>query len=146
MHDITEYCADRLPELLRLLQGSDLLELVIQDGDRRVRIVRSPGSVPGDAIGLAEAPEGGAFAAEPGFAEIRSPVVGTFYRAGKLGMAPLVSEGSEVEEDTVVGIVESLQQLTDIEAGHIGMVTRVLATDGQPVEYGQVLFEVTPRG
>lgn len=146
MHDITEYCADRLPELLRLMQGSDLLELVIQDGDRQVRIVRALGAVRDGAIGLAEVQEDGGFAAQPGFAEIRSPVVGTFYQAGKPGMAPLVSEGSEVEENTVVGIVESLQQLTDIEAGHVGTVTRVLATDGQPVEYGQVLFEVTPRG
>jgi biotin carboxyl carrier protein len=51
-----------------------------------------------------------------------------------------------VDEHTVVGIIEALQVLTEVEAGYRGTVEAVLATDGQAVEYGQALFEVLPRG
>jgi acetyl-CoA carboxylase biotin carboxyl carrier protein len=61
-------------------------------------------------------------------------------------MAPLVTEGSMVEESTVIGIIEALQVLTDVEADCSGVVTAVLATDGQPVEYNQPLLEVRPSG
>jgi acetyl-CoA carboxylase biotin carboxyl carrier protein len=73
-------------------------------------------------------------------------LVGTFYRAGKPGVPPLVTEGSQVEDDTVVGIIEALHELTDVEAGCRGIVSKVFATDGQPVEYGQPLFEVSQLG
>ena len=85
--------------------------------------------------------------ASPQVLEITCPLVGTFYRAPKPGMPPLVTEDSPVEPDTVVGIVEALrEQLTEIQAECTGRVVRVLATDGQPVEYGQVLFEVSTDG
>jgi acetyl-CoA carboxylase biotin carboxyl carrier protein len=77
---------------------------------------------------------------------VRASIVGTFYRAGKPGMAPLVSEGLHVQDSTVIGIIEALQVLTDVEAGNSGTVTSVLATDGQPVEYNQPLLEIQLDG
>jgi len=66
--------------------------------------------------------------------------------SGRLGGSSLVGEGSHVEPDNVVGIIEALQVLTDVRSGVSGTVTRVLETDGHPVEYGQPLFEVTLDG
>lgn len=143
--DAAEYIGETLPRLLQVLQESDVRELELHEGDVRVRLHRLPGpEVESLAEVIAEAEA--LPPPEPPTMEIRSPLVGTFYRAAKPGMPPLVAEGSDVEQDTVVGIVEALSVLTDVEAGCEGTVTKVLATDGQPVEYGQALFEVSLSG
>lgn len=134
------YLSEHLPALLQLLQGSDVRELELQEGDVQVRLHRarmSGSEMIEEALPELEEMPG------PVTSEIWAPIVGTFYRAGQPGMPPLVSEGSRVEPATVVGIIETLHELTNVEAGSRGTVTRVLATDGQPVEYGQALFEVT---
>lgn len=145
MSDLSKYFEDRLPDLLRVVQASDLRELDVRDGEWHVRLTRSGRSTPMTEPGFADAPIVEA-SGEADVDRILSPLVGTFYRAPQPGMPPLVSEGTEVESTTVVGIIEALHLLTDIEAGRSGVVTRVLATDGEPVEYGQTLFEVEPRG
>ena len=141
--DGADYIAETLPRLLDVLQESDVRELELREGDVRVRLHRVEGR---EAEALAEAlgESEPLPLAEPQMVEVTSPLVGTFYRAGKPGAPPLVEEGSRVQQDTVVGIIEALQVLTEVEAGCDGTVTKVLATDGQPVEYGQSLFEVTP--
>jgi acetyl-CoA carboxylase biotin carboxyl carrier protein len=75
-----------------------------------------------------------------------APIVGTFYRADPPDGEPLVAEGSRVEDDTVVAIIDALQVPTPVEAGCAGVVTRVMASDGEAVEYGQPLFEVALDG
>lgn len=139
------YLEDAVPRFLRLLQGTDVRELELTEGDTRLRLHRS------EVSGIELPPDAGpelepAVPAEPPTVLVRSTLVGTFYRAGKPGMAPLVSEGSHVEESTHIGIIEALQVLTDVEAGCVGVVTAVLATDGQPVEYNQPLLEVLLDG
>jgi acetyl-CoA carboxylase biotin carboxyl carrier protein len=139
------YLTDSLPKLLRIVQESDLRELELEEGDVRLKLHRSPlerADLPTEAGVPAELPE----PMEPPTAVVRASIVGTFYRAGKPGMAPLVTEGSTVEESTVIGIIEALQVLTDVEADCSGVVTAVLATDGQPVEYNQPLIEVRSNG
>lgn len=139
------YLAHALPRLLHILQGSDVREIELEEGDIRVRVHRAP-------LEFADSPhETLPFAAaldlpEPSTVVVRSSIVGTFYRAGQPGMAPLVSEGSRVQETTVIGIIEALHVLTDVEANCDGVVVAVLATDGQPVEYNQPLLEVRPHG
>ncbi|MGH2448923.1 MAG: acetyl-CoA carboxylase biotin carboxyl carrier protein [Chloroflexota bacterium] len=135
MRDVTRDLAG----ILEVLHTSDVRELVWQEGDVQVRLHRSH-AVPARMahVPTAEAP------AEPEPSDITSALVGTFYRAGKAGDPPLVSEGSQVKPDTVVGIIEALQVLTDVQAGCEGVIASALATDGQPVEYGQVLFQVIP--
>jgi acetyl-CoA carboxylase biotin carboxyl carrier protein len=139
------YLKDSLPKLLRIVQESDLRVHELEDGDVRLKLHRSPperASLPLEERVPAELPE----STDSPMAIVRASIVGTFYRAGKPGMAPLVTEGSMVEESTVIGIIEALQVLTDVEADCSGVVTAVLATDGQPVEYNQPLLEVRPSG
>lgn len=141
MDDLGDYLVDSLPELLQLLQGSDVREIDMREGHMHVRLhrVMTDGAEPdGEAVDVeVELPTG------PNVTQVTAPLVGTFYRAEKLETSPFVSEGSHVREDTVVGIIEALQVLTPVEAGCVGVVTGVLATDGQPVQYGQPLLEVT---
>ncbi len=145
MDDFAEFVAVGLPALLRSVQGSDICELDVQDDGFRVRlrrgnhIVDSPLPVRGEETEIAPI-------MSPATADIVASVVGTFYRAGHASVAPLVAEGSRVEDDTVVGIIEALQVLTEVEAGCTGLITTVLATDGQPVDYGQPLFTVMLGG
>jgi acetyl-CoA carboxylase biotin carboxyl carrier protein len=141
---VTHYLAHELPRLLDVLRGTDVRDLELTEGEVYIRLHRS-GSTTGAKSHMREVSDIDAQSA-PGSAEITASLVGTFYRAGQPGMAPLVEEGSFVEDDTVVGIIEALQVLTDVEAGCRGIVSLVMATDGQPVEYGQPLFKVTLSG
>ncbi len=137
---------DLLPHLLDLLRGSDVRELDVSDGDLQMRLHRSSANGEDELLVLESGePEEGSVS-EPPVVTINSSLVGTFYRAEQPGSAPLVADGSSVQTDTIVGIIEALTVLTEVEAGFDGTIIRVLATDGQPVEYGQPLFEVAPRG
>ncbi len=134
----------RLPGLLDVLQSSDVRELQVRDGGIELRLHRA--EIAAGEERQTEAGEilGGEMSSSlPSTVTITSTLVGTFYRADHPGSAPLVSEGSTVQEDTLVGIIEAMTVLTDVEAGCSGIVTRVFVTDGQPVEYGQPLFEVS---
>lgn len=84
--------------------------------------------------------------ADPNAHEVQSPLLGTFYRSPKPGAAPFVDVGSQVEEDTVVAIVEVMKLLNTVRAGVRGTVTEVLASDGALVEYEQPLFRVSKAG
>jgi len=143
--DFAEFVAVGLPALLHVVQGSDICELDVQDDNFRVRLRRGNPIVDSLRPVTGEEPEITQIMA-PSTVDIVASVVGTFYRAGRASVAPLVAEGSRVEDDTVVGIIEALQVLTEVEAGCTGLITAALATDGQPVEYGQPLFTVMLGG
>src|SRR5579884_4202064 len=127
MDDATEYIRRALPELLQVLQNSDVRELHIADSGTQVRIHRASlsGGQELEVTDVAAEPE----TLLPGAEQITAPLVGTFYRASQPGAPPLVEEGSTV---------------TEVEAGRSGVVSKVLATDGHAVQYGQPLFEVVP--
>ncbi len=76
---------------------------------------------------------------------IKSPMVGTFYRAPEPGARPFVDIGQPVETDTTVCIIEVMKLMNSIPAGTQGVVTHLLVEDGDPVEYGQVLMVIEPR-
>jgi biotin carboxyl carrier protein len=140
---VAAYLTNDLPAILEALAGTDVAELVLWEGGLQLRLHRAvTGGGPSTAekVGLVEA----TVPAEPELSQIVSPLVGTFYRASKPGMPPLVAEGARVAEDTVVGIIEALHVLTEVASGCLGIVRTVHATDGMPVEYGQLLFEVAP--
>ncbi|SIR71498.1 acetyl-CoA carboxylase biotin carboxyl carrier protein [Micromonospora avicenniae] len=83
--------------------------------------------------------------AEPaGRTVVRSPIVGTFYRAPEPGAAPFVSVGDLVRPGQVVGIVEAMKLMNEVTADRGGRVTAVLTDDGQPVEYDQPLVALEP--
>jgi acetyl-CoA carboxylase biotin carboxyl carrier protein len=75
---------------------------------------------------------------------VRSPIVGTFYRAQAPGEPPFVAIGSTVEPDTVIGIVEAMKLMNRIVAGHTGVVRSVLVPDSGPVEFDQPLIVLDP--
>jgi acetyl-CoA carboxylase biotin carboxyl carrier protein len=76
--------------------------------------------------------------------EIKSPMIGTFYRAPSPESAPYVDIGTEVGPETVVCIIEAMKVMNEIKAEVRGVVTQILAENAKPVEFGQVLFKVRP--
>jgi acetyl-CoA carboxylase biotin carboxyl carrier protein len=74
--------------------------------------------------------------------DVSAPLLGTFYRAPKPGAPPFVEIGSEVEADTVIGIIEVMKLMNAVRAGVRGTVTAVLAQDAALVEYGETLLRV----
>lgn len=75
---------------------------------------------------------------------VKSPMVGTFYRASEPGAKPFVEVGTAVGPGTTVGIVEVMKLMNSIPAGDHGVVTHILVGDGEPVQYGQVLIVIEP--
>jgi acetyl-CoA carboxylase biotin carboxyl carrier protein len=78
--------------------------------------------------------------------EIRSPMVGTFYKAPEPGAEPYIKVGNRVSPGQTVCIIEAMKIMNEIEAEIAGAVREILVEDGQPVEFGQVLFRVDPNG
>jgi acetyl-CoA carboxylase biotin carboxyl carrier protein len=76
--------------------------------------------------------------------EIKSPMIGTFYRAPSPESAPYVDVGTEVGPETVVCIIEAMKVMNEIKAEVRGVITQVIVENAKPVEFGQVLFKVRP--
>lgn len=95
------------------------------------------GSGNAGAIEIASAPTG-----TPALREIVSPMVGTFYRAGSPDAPAFVDVGKEVTEETVVCIIEAMKVMNEIKAETKGVIAEVVAENGKPVQFGQVLYRV----
>ena len=157
--------------LIRMMERGEVSELEIDDEQAglRIRLRRgalgeapshSPvvGLVQGSPVGpLSVSPgsEGGAAAAETGgggpmesdrdgLVEIESPMVGTFYRAATPEAEPFVDTRSQVDEETVVCIIEAMKVMNEIKAETRGEIVEILVDNGEPVEFGQPLFLVKP--
>ncbi|MBI1966615.1 MAG: acetyl-CoA carboxylase biotin carboxyl carrier protein [Gemmatimonadetes bacterium] len=87
-----------------------------------------------------------AVAPAPALVEIKSPMVGTFYKSPEPGAEPYVRVGSRVSSGQVVCIIEAMKIMNEIESEVSGVVKEVLADNTQPVEFGQPLFRVDPHG
>ena len=141
----------KVKTLIDLVQQSDISELEIQEGEERVRISRRPvGGVLSPVVqqyampvsgGAAAAPEV-VVPAEPQGYVLKSPMVGTFYRASTPSDKPFVEVGQTVKSADSVCIIEAMKLLNEIEAGHDGVIKEVLVENGQPVEYGQPLMVI----
>ena len=81
-----------------------------------------------------------------GLKEIKSPMVGTFYKSPEPGADPYVKTGTRVSPGQTVCIIEAMKIMNEIEAEIAGVVREILVDDAQPVEFGQVLFRVDPNG
>ncbi len=152
-------------KLVKLLSESDVDEIEIEEEGKKIRIAKHPQrtSTPaGPVIWATEAPHQGgaspsvsapvsvsplvqaaapaASISSPNLAEIRSPIVGTFYRAPAPDAAPFVQVGSDIQPGTVLCIVEAMKLMNEIESDVAGRVAKVMVENGQPVEYDQVLF------
>jgi acetyl-CoA carboxylase biotin carboxyl carrier protein len=80
------------------------------------------------------------------YIEIKSPMVGTFYRSSSPDKPPFIKVGDSVDEGSVVCIVEAMKLFNEIESEVKGTIVKVMVEDAQPVEYDQVLFLVDPKG
>lgn len=144
----------KLKTLIDLVSESNVSELEITEAEGKVRIVKSEGAViqqyvaaPLQAAPLAAAPVAAAPVAAPVAAAaeghvVKSPMVGTFYRASSPGAKAFVDVGSQVKEGDTICIVEAMKILNEIEADKSGTIVRVLGENGQAVEYGQPLFVI----
>jgi acetyl-CoA carboxylase biotin carboxyl carrier protein len=147
----------KLKTLIELVETSGIAELEIQEGEERVRITRAlqtathpfhyPPAAPTSAASVAAAPGASPAAApvaepEPAGHIVKSPMVGTFYRAASPGAAPFVNVGDTVSEGDTLCIVEAMKLMNEIESDAAGVVKAILVENGQPVEFGQPLFVI----
>jgi len=84
-------------------------------------------------------------APKPKLLEVKSPMVGTFYRSPEPGIPPYVVEGTRVEKGQILCIIEAMKIMNEIESEFDGVVKEILAQSAHPVEYGQVLFRIDPN-
>jgi acetyl-CoA carboxylase biotin carboxyl carrier protein len=112
------------------------------------RTSSGPASAPAPALPAAEPEprEAPRAAPAPALKEIKSPMVGTWYKAPEPGAAPYVKVGSRVTSGQTVCIIEAMKIMNEIEAEITGVIREVCVEDAQPVEFGQVLFRVDPNG
>ena len=147
----------KLKTLIDLVSESGVAELEITEGEDHVRIVNRTGvavqaapapapqmviaAAPATAPALpATAPAAAPEAPQPAASQtIASPMVGTFYRAPSPGAAPFVEVGDTVKKGQVIGIIEAMKLLNEVEADKDGVVQAFAVENGQPVEYGQPL-------
>jgi acetyl-CoA carboxylase biotin carboxyl carrier protein len=162
-----------LKELIEFLIEKDIAEFELERGDVKVKIKRAGehtvvhshgeprfyavppaptpvvdlGAVPvAGTTGAAAAPVAPAAPApEEGLHTVKSPIVGTFYEAPSPGAPPFVKAGDTVEVGQVLCIVEAMKLLNEIESDVAGEIVKKLASNGQPIEYGQELFVIRPK-
>ena len=146
----------KLKKLIDLVEGSGIAELEITEGEEKVRISRNnsanapvTASVTPVAAPGAMAPATGTAPAdgEPGARQVdghvlKSPMVGTYYRAPTPGAKPFVEVGQTVNEGDTVCIIEAMKLLNEIEADRSGVIKAILVENGQPVEYGHALMVI----
>ncbi|MFZ2295551.1 MAG: acetyl-CoA carboxylase biotin carboxyl carrier protein [Polaromonas sp.] len=140
----------KLKTLIDLVSESNVSELEITEAEGKVRIVKSSGvpmmMMQQPAVTMTAAPAAVApaapevVAAPPAGHAVKSPMVGTFYRASSPGSSPFVEIGSVVKEGETICIIEAMKILNEIEADKAGTITKILSENGQAVEYGQALF------
>jgi acetyl-CoA carboxylase biotin carboxyl carrier protein len=148
----------KLKTLIDLVSESNVSELEITEAEGKVRIVKSMpvGAVSPVTYTMAPAPTAAAAAmptvdvapvaaaapSEPAGHIVKSPMVGTFYRASSPGAKPFIEIGDSIKEGETICIVEAMKILNEIEADKSGTVTQILVENGQAVEYGQPLYVI----
>jgi acetyl-CoA carboxylase biotin carboxyl carrier protein len=137
-------------ELLRLITQTDITELSLERGDAKIHVKRTPYAVAAPVVvtsGVAAAPVAASIAETPAAPigqPINSPMVGTFYASPSPKDPPYVKVGDEVHPGDVVGIVEAMKMMNEIESEIHGRVAAIHVENNQPVEYGQVLISIVP--
>jgi acetyl-CoA carboxylase biotin carboxyl carrier protein len=147
----------KLKTLIDLVESSGIAELEIQDNEERVRITRAVGAGTHGAAGSASASthtvaiqapaappatEPTPVADEPQGHLVKSPMVGTFYRAASPGAKAFVEIGDTVQEGDTLCIIEAMKLMNEIDSDKAGVVKEILVENGQPVEFGQPLVVI----
>ena len=148
----------KVKKLIELLEESGIAEIEISEGEDSVRISRfgsnvaapvavamppaaapavAPAAAPASALAMAEAEEDGHV--------VPAPMVGTFYNAPSPGSAPFVQVGDRVSIGDALCIIEAMKMMNQIEAEVAGTIKSIRVQNGDPVEYGQILFVIDQR-
>jgi acetyl-CoA carboxylase biotin carboxyl carrier protein len=148
-------------KVIKLIEKSDVDEIEIEEEGKKIRVAKhknqqptyiqaaapppvaspqAPQSIlaPSSAAAAAQAPSSGK--PEVKYQEVRSPIVGTFYRAPAPDAEPYVEIGQDVSVGSVLCIVEAMKLMNEIESDVSGRLAQILVENGKPVEYNQVLF------
>jgi oxaloacetate decarboxylase (Na+ extruding) subunit alpha len=142
--------AERIREVVRIVQEAGIGELTIEEDGMRVS-VRSTSDAPAAAavsapLALPEPGAGPVLRPSNGFVRVESPMVGTFYRAPEPGSPPFVEEGDVVAAGQTLCILEAMKLMNEVKSDLEAVVRRIHVDNAQPVEFGQVLFELEPLG
>lgn len=146
----------KVKKLIELLESSDIAEIEIKEGEEAVRISRASKVVQQpiqyQSAPMMAAPAPAAVAAAPAADAdagrkirgnvVKSPMVGTFYRAPSPSSPAFVEVGQHIKVGDVIGIIEAMKMMNQIEADHSGVVEAILAQDGEPVEFDQALVTI----
>jgi oxaloacetate decarboxylase (Na+ extruding) subunit alpha len=139
--------AERIRDLVRIVQESGVGEITVEDAGMKVTVRRTeerPAAAPADAPDGAETEPVVPAPAASNLVRVEAPMVGTFYRAPEPGAPPYVQEGDIVVAGQTLCILEAMKLMNEIKAEAEGQVRSILVENAQPVEYGQVLFELEP--
>jgi acetyl-CoA carboxylase biotin carboxyl carrier protein len=149
---------DYIEKLVNLVTKSELTELTLEDTDK-VIVIKKENTVITEQIAAPRIIQAAALPAgfttdtsvvsapqtdvnEPEGTPITSPMVGTFYSSPSPGAKPFVETGSVISTGQIVCIIEAMKLMNEIESEVSGKITKICVTDGQPVEYGQILMYV----
>ena len=145
-------------EIMRLVEQSgfdsltlemDGIKLSLRRGGSSEAAETTPGPTQAPAPTVKAAPPvvtAAPAAADPALHEVTAPLLGTFYRSPKPGAPPFVEVGAQVEEETIVAIIEVMKLMNTVRAGVSGTVTEILVADGALAEYGETLLRVRKAG
>ncbi len=155
--------------IVDLMKKNSMTEFEMEKGDFKIRLQRdahagkrsptpepvrvqapavaqaAPATVPATPAATPTATETGSAPAVASGTEVKSPMIGTFYRRPSPDADPYAEIGTQVEPDTVVCIIEAMKVMNEIKAEASGVITEILIEDTKSVEYGQVLFRIEPN-
>ncbi len=156
----------QIKQIIDLMKRSELTEFAVEEEGFKLKIRRGSNGLPIVSTGKGSNPPfapvdynsvppmpvpapiqastaaAPAPAEEPGISFVKSPMVGTFYRAPSPESKPFVDVGSKIEDNSLVCIIEAMKIMNEIQAETKGTVVEILVENGQPVEYGQRLFKL----
>ncbi len=147
--------------IIDLMKKNAVSEFELEEGDFKIKLKRESGrrrkgDKAAEAPVIVQAPMAAPIPAPvpaavsavpepaPSGLEVKSPMIGTFYRRPSPDAEPFAEVGAAVEPDTVVAIIEAMKVMNEIKAEVKGAIAEVLVEDGKPVEYGQALFRIEP--
>jgi oxaloacetate decarboxylase alpha subunit len=141
--------AERIRELVQIVQETGVGEIEIEEDGMRVSVRSAPEPEPAAPAGLGEVerPDAPAPPSPPqgnGLISVESPMIGVFYRAPEPGAPPFVEEGDVVAAGQTLCLLEAMKLFNELKAETQGLVRAIHADNGQPVEFGQLLFELEP--
>jgi acetyl-CoA carboxylase biotin carboxyl carrier protein len=151
----------KIKKLIELLENSDIGELEIKEGEESVRItskppvpvhtfqhssqMTAPYPVAAPATAAVEAHNAGNLVPVVTGHIIKSPMVGAFYRASSPDLPPFIEVGQHVKCGDIIGIIEAMKMMNQIEADKAGVIEQILVEDGEPVEYNQSLVSIVSK-